>query len=66
MAMDPDRRTLLSAGISLTFVAASMIAPASARRKREDGKTFVLVHGAWQSSFCWEQVTPLWWRLDTR
>ena len=36
-----------------------MVAPASARRKREDGKTFVLVHGAWQSSFCWEQVIPL-------
>lgn len=44
----------------LTLTAASVAAAASAKpAQRPRPKTFLLVHGAWHSSFCWTEVAAM-------
>jgi pimeloyl-ACP methyl ester carboxylesterase len=48
-----DRRSILLAGAAVPFALASGQAAAQAPG---DGRTFVLVHGAWHGGWCWRPV----------
>ena len=54
----PTRRTIIGAVAAGAGVAATSSAASLAQAPRE-GKTFVLVHGAWHGGWCWRRVSDL-------